>query len=112
MSLQHSLSDGNQRKSRRKKCTKVFKIPLRLLRTRIFSSLFVFTPMPHPGNQTSQRPPALMAILRNRRIDGTETLRSLQMAQMSFARIFLQLRLFWMGWMAGCDARWWCGGID
>ena len=36
-------------------------IPFRLALTCTFSSLFVFTPTPHPANQTNQQPLGLMA---------------------------------------------------
>ena len=64
-----------------------------------FSSLFVFTPTPHPANQTSQQPLGLMEIFETRRIDNTQefkiTLVYLRIAQRS-PGMFLQL---WIGWM-------------
>ena len=68
-----------------------------------FSSLFVFTPAPHPANHTGQRPLVWW------QSGETEELMTLAISkvsvhllttQMSFDRICLQLQLLWMGWMA------------
>ena len=109
MSLQHSSTDGNPMKSRSKKCMNMCDIPFRLVLMCTFSSLFVFTPTPHPANHTSQRPLGLMLNLRNGTIGDTKTVRSPSPFPDS-TEISRNVSTAVDGLDGGCNAR--CGGID
>ena len=104
MSVQHSLSDRNLMKSWRKKLVNICEIQFRLLVTCTFSSLFVFTPAPHPANHTPARGPLVwwqsLETEESMTFAISKLLVYFQMTQMPFDRTFLQLWLFWMGWMA------------
>ena len=99
MSFQYSSSYGNLLKRRSKKCMSIGNIPFRLALTCTFSSLFVFTPTPHPANQTSQQPLGLM--VQSLETEQLMTLKLLDHASLfpncrEISRNVLQL---WMGWI-------------